>query len=132
MPRRHRIKLLLGSSVCAVRCYKSSALVTNCFRFDESPGGRTGCNTRMYRHERVMRVAHRRLHRRHDRPLRADRARQVFQGDAGVMVAAASGARSQPNCSFMTCCVSEVYRGVFQRHRPKKELARCWNIENAE
>jgi len=40
----------------------------------------------MYRHERVMRVAHRRLHRRHDRPLRADRARQVFQGDAGVMV----------------------------------------------
>ena len=58
MPRRHRIKFLLWSSVCAVRCYKSSALVTNCFRFDESPGGRTGCNPRMYRHERVMRVAH--------------------------------------------------------------------------
>jgi hypothetical protein len=117
MPPRHRIKFLLGSSVCAVCCHKSSALITNCFRFNESTGGRTGYNPRMYRHQRVMRAPH----RRHDRPLRADRARQVFQGDAGVAVAAASGARRQPNCSFMTCCAPEVCGGLFQRHRPKKK-----------
>ena len=32
---------------------------------------------------------HRRLHRRHDRPLRADRARAVFRLDAGIALAAA-------------------------------------------
>ena len=49
------------------------------------PAGGMGGRLRARRRERA-RAPHRRLHRRHDRPLRADRARQVFQGDAGIAV----------------------------------------------
>src|SRR5450759_670710 len=49
MPPRHRIKFLLGSSVCAVRCHKSSALVTNCFSRDSPDDSRTVLDIRDFR-----------------------------------------------------------------------------------